>query len=193
MKYFLFSTACLFLLHTTANAQSEKIEEIRKIYYDVGAKISAQEKGDSHKEVYRFSVNMMLPGIGPQEKELDFYYNTEQDYEGQQTHKLVKVRNSYNVGLLYRMYEEYLFKNDTLIFYYEKVSGDECGEIRMYFSGDKLIKLKTTQVEGCDTASQMYPEEQNESGNNYIERIAYVQKQAKHLVKAFNNMQAFNN
>jgi len=193
MKHFLLLIIVLTVSVTIADAQEEKIKEIRRLYYEASALTDKQNKDDSPKELYSLTVNRVLPGIGPQEKNINFFYKTEQDDEGQETHRLVKVHNSYTIGPLYRVYEEYLFENDKLIFYFERVTGDECGEMRMYFSGDRLIDMSTKQIEGCKEESQMYAKNQKELGENYIEKIAYTQKQAKHLLSAFKSLQSFNN
>lgn len=188
MKHLLF----IFLLvaGTTVNtqAQDDAVKNIRRIYYETAAKIEAQQKGNAEYGEYKLTVNRSLPGTGPQEQNLHFFFEIIQN-EAAISHKLLQVNRNYNISNRYRVYEEFLFDETQLIFYFEQVSGDECGEIRMYFEDERAVKIVPKQVKGCDEESQMYLENDVNSRVNYTDKLYGLHKQTQKIYTLFEDIQ----
>lgn len=187
MKHFktkLFFSLILVLFVLPLSAQSDAVKKIRTKYYETAAYIQSMKDGEKMNYHFSLTADHVLPGTGSQTQQIDFYFkSTEADEEGNYEYILLQVNRSYNISASYRVYEEFLFDDNNLVFYFERVTGVECGEKRMYFEHDRIVDLQTKTLPDCDEETQMYTGE--ETGESFVENIAYVQRLGSRLLTIF--------
>ena len=190
IKTKLFFSFFFVLFVLPSSAQSEAVKKIRAKYYETAAYIQSMKDGDKKNYHFSLTADHVLPGTGSQTQQIDFYFKSiEADDEGNYEYILLQVNRSYNVSMSYRVYEEFLFDDNNLVFYFERVTGVKCGEKRMYFKNEKLVDLKTKTLPDCDEETQMYTGK--ETGESFIENMAYVQRKANNLMKIFKQIEVF--
>ncbi len=120
-------------------AADSRINKIKEIYNR--AKELESYEGSHHSVIYR----TVLPAVGLQTTNVTFYYLSEQRSEQENpyhlTHRLLKVKVTYNVAASLFYTIEYLYEQDKLIFYYcKEESANQPLEKRYYFAGGTLIQ-----------------------------------------------------
>jgi len=106
-------------------------------------------------EYYHLHTAQNLPGTGPHHENIRMYYD---DVETEEDviippHRLTFVSSKYNFAAR-EFYEEYLFdKQGQVMFIYARtpdVEFPKVHELRLYFDGQRLLRLNVKEAEGQD-------------------------------------------
>jgi len=141
----------LFLSTFVMKAQEEIVKKIRQDYLDYNKKLEHLESGESLyiTAPFKIKTTQIRPALGPVNIEIAYYFDEET--------KVLDAENPDNMnttGTLRKLiytesmpsftdYREIFFDNKgNLLFYFSKLTGNTCGEKRMYFNVSKLIKIK---------------------------------------------------
>lgn len=131
--------------------QEETITKIRQNYIDYNKKIEQAEADEYFYPMapFRIKTVQIRPGLGPVDIEISYYFDEETREDDSEN---MDIRNS--IGTLRKVVttesmpsftnycEYFLDEKGTLLFYYSKLTGNTCGEKRMYFNLSKMIKIK---------------------------------------------------
>ena len=192
-KLRIFTLLLLFLIIGSAFAQPLDIMKIRELYSEAQTQIKEQQDGDLPLDFYHLMIEQNLPGIGPQTMDLKFYFylsydENEESGEGDYSQKVYLVQRSYNVAASLNIYEEFLFYDDGICFFFRKTEGYECGEERFYFDeNQKILKLKLNPANNCADAQTVYPDytTENEPENEYKDWIKRVLADSEQVFQLF--------
>lgn len=137
------------------------IASIRKAYQEQ-KQIVAQMSDDfpmrgNPPEYYHLHVAQNLPGTGPHHENVRMYYGdlpTEEEYDPFPPHYLSLVSSKYNFAAR-EFYEEYLYDNQgQVMFIYARtpdVEFPKLHEFRLYFDGQRLLRLSVKVAEDLDS------------------------------------------
>ncbi len=161
MKRIVFMLLACAMTALTAVAQNT-IESIRKEYQDVQQSIREMMQEDGYPpEYYNVHVVQNLPGTGPHDENMYFFYNEEEqdseeeDYNPYPPHYLRFVTAKYNFAAR-QFYEEYLYDEKGQVkFIYARTPDVEdvnviLYELRMWFNGKRLLRLLVKKNESDD-------------------------------------------
>jgi hypothetical protein len=140
-------------------AQEEIVKKIRQDYLDYNKKLELLESGESSyiTAPFKIKTTQIRPALGPVNIEIAYYFDEETS--------VLDTENPDNInttGTLRKLiytesmpsftdYREIFFDNKgNLLFYYSKLTGNTCGEKRMYFNASKMIKIKINPLETRD-------------------------------------------
>ena len=107
------------------------------------------------------------PGVGERNSKTTLYYlvvNYE-EYDGDD--RLIKIEYINNVSEYSNYLEYYFNKENQLIFYYGKFSGEN-NEERMYFNDDKLIEIRQKYYDGNEKVREEKFKSDNLTKNHYL-------------------------
>ncbi|HSK72206.1 MAG TPA: hypothetical protein VK892_10955 [Pyrinomonadaceae bacterium] len=157
MKKLFLPLILLAAFHAGAAAQDKRIEEIQRIYQEIGRKIGDAEKafamskregGIAETEIFLSEMqfnkgNTSYPAVGIFREDTKFYFTFKSG--APYPERLLKI-----VTITYRSaaveHREYLFDAaGQLIFYFEDPDSenmDRSEETRLYFAGGKLIRFQ---------------------------------------------------
>lgn len=141
-------------------SQTDALKNIRQQYSDVHRDIKAQKNEDIPKNHAQIIINQMMPSIGAQTIEYNFYFSLVEPVDDYSfDHYLSFATRKYNVAQSLFVYEEFLYDSDgNLIFYFDKELSQNCTELRCYFENNKLFKVlyKVADLEAnkCPDASK---------------------------------------
>lgn len=164
---FRFIFPCLVLLSSAlfAKAQEDVVTKIRQSYntYNqliVGSNEEGLEYFPPHFEV---KSTQNRPALGPVNISISYYYSEISDEEEPDWYRNEAIIRKvvYKESMpSYTDYQEFFYdENGKLIFYYSKLTGYSCGEKRLYFDNEKLIKIKFNPLTGEDCLSdEKFPE-----------------------------------
>lgn len=158
-----------------ASAQHEKVLEIRNYYKDVKSHSEyAQPDSISYysDQIIRNSGNMQWRAIGDFHDTLTFWYSdlmnaayNNKNQNNDSTWALTLVTSSTQKSIL-NHYQEWLFKDGKLVFYFDKMMGydeESTWEYRYYFNNNKLIRtMSGGQIIHFDDAPQDVIKSSNE-------------------------------
>ena len=120
---------------TTAAAKN-RVNEIKKMYAQAKESMKYRKDAELPPDEMVVSTDYMAAGAGPIKDVYHYYFSGDFDENvGADMYEVYFITRNHNVGAT-DYYEEYLFDDNKLVFYYEK-SGDN--ETRYYFSGNKLV------------------------------------------------------
>lgn len=138
-------------LTTAALAQQsldDKVDRIRKIYAETGAKIEKVDRGSEDDRKGGIAVNELVvnatgkswPAVGTYKVVHRFYY--ENDEENPYPSRLLKVSIA-TESAARRYFEEYVFdRSGALIFFFERSEDDsKPSERRIYFDSGKAFRI----------------------------------------------------
>lgn len=116
-------------------SQNDLIQKIWKKHSKAINYVEQQKKGNIPKNHYTIKLNQNLPGIGQQLIKYDFYFSLLEELDDPDFYEqsLFFVKKSYNISAQ-NYYEEFLFENDTLIYFMKKEKFGKYREIRCYFN-----------------------------------------------------------
>ena len=149
----LFLVATFFLIH---QIKAQDVSHIRQVYKDVNERIAeciVNEEGRCG--LYSNDIIINTQGnswraVGDYTKTTTFWYNDQPEFseiEGKPEAVLEKI--NVKTSSVYNIYEEYLFEDGELIFYFRKYSREEAyEESRFYFENGKLLDFKSKVGEG---------------------------------------------
>ena len=130
MKKFCFGLMALLMMTLTIQAQSSpegkaRVEEIRKMYAEAKEIMANKKKAELPPDETVVTSNYMAPGAGPI-KDVTHYYDTGDFDEnlGNMFYTPYFITRKYNVGAR-EYYEEFLFDEGDLVFYFIKSENDE--------------------------------------------------------------------
>ena len=160
-------TLTIIISICTTNAQTDDIQNIRKIYNDIKTKIETDSE-NGVIEINQVNFSRMMAAVGLCNTEVNFYgyekIPMEEEYLGWQVdgeRVLQFITVHYNIAAP-EIYIEYLFDPDSqqLIFFYSK---DETSskEYRYYYKDDKLIKLITNSIPADDVETNKKEKTEN--------------------------------
>ncbi len=183
----------LFIFPLSLPGSEAAIKEIRERYNAVSEDIEHEDL--LHHEI---AFRTLVPGIGFQHTTMRFYYEFLQDGETGEILEspLIKLTFDYMIAASVHLYGEYLFdEGEHVIFYYHRAEGYECGEERVYFEEEKLIKVKTNPLgEECieSDAGYIYPayEKAEDFSAEDHAKAKKIVKKAHTYVSFFDEMQA---
>ena len=149
-------TFCLIMVDLKAQ---ESISLIRAHYKQVTEQISNCSNGDEEScSLYSNTLTLNsgdLPwrGVGDFSKEVTFWYDDRPrncDDCGVKGINVLKMITSRQRSAASIYYEEWLFDDGVLVFYYLKTSGEEADEYRYYYNEEVLIKYVKNNLETED-------------------------------------------
>jgi hypothetical protein len=141
------------------SAQEETVKKIRQDYIDYNKKLEQIELGETNYVTSPFKIKtiQVRPALGPVDIEISYYFDEEtKELETEN----MDLRNT--LGTLRKVmikeympsftdYREIFFDaKGNLMFYYSKLTGNTCGEKRMYFNLGKMIKIKFNPLGEAD-------------------------------------------
>jgi hypothetical protein len=140
-------------------AQEETVKIIRQDYLDYNKKLQESESGGINFMTSPFKIKtvQVRPALGPVDIEISYYFDevtntTEIEdtnvHNTQGTLRKIVYKESMPSYTDYR--EVFFDAKGNLQFYYSKLSGYTCGEKRMYFNLNKMIKIKFNPIEGSE-------------------------------------------
>jgi len=150
-----------FLVLSVCSVGAQGLTHIREIYRSVNAQIetcnSNSGESDNNCELYSNVLNINSQGnswraVGDYNKLTKFWYNDEPPFsEIESKPEAVLQKIEVTISSTYNIYEEYLFENGALIFYYHRYDyGEEIQEARFYFKDGKLIEFISSVAEEAE-------------------------------------------
>ncbi len=151
MKSKIFIIAVFLVVSNFSFSQIEEIKAIKGYYYKLGAEIakcSNTESGDNYcgyysNEIIVNSRNNSWRAVGNYNKKITFWYDDQPDFaevdDNSKSSVLKKVVVT-EVSGYRKYYEEYIYKDDELIFVFIKEEYEETKEFRYYFHNGLLIR-----------------------------------------------------
>lgn len=143
-----FFAGCVIFAYSLvfAFAQNSETDNIRERYNQIQEQIA---EGMMQPVLLEFDINR--PAIGMQKISTSFYWNNwSSEYYGeddkgnvayQVSRRLAMVVTEYNIAASEYHHYEYVYDEDgKLIFFFQRIAGENIGEIRLYFSKSTLIK-----------------------------------------------------
>lgn len=141
----------LFLSTFVMKAQEEIVKKIRQDYLEYSKKLEMSESGEivNVTAPFKIKTTQIRPALGPVNIEIEYFFDEETKAEESEH---MEIRNT--TGMLRKVvytesmpsftdYREIFFDGKgNLVFYFSKLTGNTCGEKRMYFNVSKLIKIK---------------------------------------------------
>lgn len=111
----------LLVLSTAAQAQSDaRVAEIRKLYAEVKQGIELKIQAELPHDDMVVSLDYMAPGAGPIKDVTHYYYDGEFEEEANNVvYRPNFITRKFNIGAM-KYYEEFLFEEGSLVFYYCK-------------------------------------------------------------------------
>ena len=186
MKYFL----TLFLSGILLSATAQTETEIRKHYQEVNQQILESKEMGYEGPFYGTRVitnttGKSWPAVGRFADTTDFWYDDPPDHlpvsERDPGKVLLKV-NIHRVSSHLHIYEEYLFKNGVLLFYYSLQAEEGHGwETRVWFHSKGVLKTSTRVNELEITPAD--PEYAD-----LVPDINFIRKNARELQESFVKM-----
>jgi len=163
--------------------------------YDVAKSIiDAQKNGDIPDDHYQINLNQNLPAVGPQTISYDMYFSLADNMDDDDFYdqKLKITEKSYNIAGN-SFYEEYLFENGKLIFFFYKEKFNNCREIRVYFSQEDVVWLSETNFDEDDCQNIISQVEYSNKNlpADYNESIENAIIEAKIIMKLFNMFKVY--
>ncbi len=151
MKTLLFLPLLTVLFTMNSIAQEEYVKKIRQTYLEFNKKIEiAENEDDSYLPApFKIKTVQVRPALGPVNIEIAYYYeeqtnSTDEDQMELRntTATLRKVIYTESMPSYTDCRELFFDTNGSLIFYYSKLTGNTCGEKRVYFNLGKMVKIK---------------------------------------------------
>lgn len=166
--------------------QESEIKRIRNVFTETNKKIEDNQATGS-KYCIEIIKDRIVPGVGPQITSTKLFFHENYEDYLKSSKILLKAVVTYNVAQSLSVYEEYLFENNKVIFYYEKLKGYTCGEKRFYFKNNKLIKLKSNPI-SCEYFEELLEDyEKNSNFSEYeLEEANRIMEEGKIKAELFN-------
>ena len=115
----------LLALAVTVQAQNAQVAKIRKMYADAKEVMANKKKAELPPDETVVTSHYMAPGAGPIKDVTHYFYTGEFDENlGNVYYTPYFITRKYNVGAR-EYYEEFLFDNGSLVFYFCKSQNDE--------------------------------------------------------------------
>ena len=115
----------LLALAVTVQAQNAQVAKIRKMYADAKEVMANKKKAELPPDETVVTSHYMAPGAGPIKDVTHYFYTGEFDEKlGNVYYTPYFITRKYNVGAR-EYYEEFLFDNGSLVFYFCKSQNDE--------------------------------------------------------------------
>lgn len=115
----------LLALAVTVQAQNAQVAKIRKMYADAKEVMANKKKAELPPDETVVTSHYMAPGAGPIKDVTHYFYTGEfDDNLGNVYYTPYFITRKYNVGAR-EYYEEFLFDNGSLVFYFCKSQNDE--------------------------------------------------------------------
>lgn len=200
MKKYIVLTFILFL-YIFSFSQNQIVMKIWSSYNQAKSIVQAQKDGDIPEDHYQLTLNQNLPAIGPQSINYEIYFSLIEkyddpdyfeDYGEYYDQEVFLIEKSYNIAGQ-KFYEEFLYEDEKLIFYFYKEIGDNCNEVRIYLQNDKLIRFSKTELnsDDCETISSQVEYTINNLPNEFNETVDLAITQANNLIKIFDSLNAY--
>ena len=157
MKRMVMLTALLLMI-LSAQAQDARVAEIRRLYAEVKENMEYRKKAEIPPNDMVVTLNYMAPGAGPIKDVTHYFYDGEfKEDAGNVVYCPIFITRKYNVGAA-EYYEEYLFDEGSLVFYFCKQLDNETryywginGFMHEVIKGERL----TGDTAAADLASDM--------------------------------------
>lgn len=119
----LFLTVVLAVM--SAQAQSDQLAKIRKMYAEVKASVEQRKKAELPSNETVVTSDYMAPGAGSVKDVTHYFYDCDYDEEvSTYIYTPNFITRKHNVGAM-EYYEEFLFDKGSLVFYFCKNEGSE--------------------------------------------------------------------
>ncbi len=163
-------------------------------YNSVMRHINAQKNGDIPDNHYQFILKQNLPAVGEQTINYDIYFSLDDsyDYDDFYQQNINYAEKNYNISDK-KFHEEYLYQNDTLIYYMYKENFEGLKEIRMYFSNGKIVLLSETTFDKDNYDNIISQKDYKKSNlpDDYNEIVELAVENSKFIVNIFKKFKVY--
>lgn len=147
----------MLLLSLKAFSQEPRIDAIRAYYQEVKSQCSDSSEyiGFYHNQIITNVGNLQCRAVGTNQMVMDFWFsdmmNADDEENGDSINALCLLTIRSQVAAM-SIYQEFLFKDGKLIFYFESNdNGSESLEYRYYYDKGKLIRfMQGREIIGYD-------------------------------------------